>query len=238
MAAVNVTATRNLLELSRDMRIGYFCHLSSVGVIGKTRSVLVDELAACNPMNEYEATKLAAEVLVRGGVGDGRMVILRPTNIFGALTLRPMLRRSLLSEARARIRGNEGAHLVYIDDVVAAALHWMRAGPAKSAETFIVSSDEEPGNTHRDIQAFLAARVPTAPRPPVWSAPLFVPYLARLLRHGATNRGDVIYSSRKIRQAGFEYPFGLKAGLAAALHALLHPAGAAEDRIDTDRVSA
>ena len=221
MTAVNVTATRNLLELSRDMRIRYFCHLSSVGVIGRTRLKLVDESAACNPMNEYEATKLAAEEIVRGGLGDGRVVILRPTNIFGPATLRPMLQQSLRAQVRAFLKANECAHLVYIGDVVAAAMYWMQAAPAKSTETFIVSSDEESGNAHRDIQTFLASRVQTAPRPVKLSAPLFAPYCARLLRHGKTNYGDVLYSSSKIKQAGFNFPFGLKAGLDDALNALL-----------------
>jgi nucleoside-diphosphate-sugar epimerase len=220
MAAVNVTATRNLFELSREMRIRYFCHLSSVGVIGRTRQKLVDESAPCNPMNEYEATKLAAEEIVRKGIGGGRVVILRPTNIFGPATVRPMLQQSLRSQARTFLKGNECAHFVYIGDVVAAAVYWMQAADAKSAETFIVSSDQESGNTHRDIQEYLASRRRSAPRPPRLSAPLFAPYWARLVRHGKTNYGDVIYSSSKIKQAGFEFPFGLKAGLDDALNAL------------------
>jgi nucleoside-diphosphate-sugar epimerase len=223
MRAVNVTATRTLFELSRDMQIRYFCQVSSVGVIGRTRLKLVDESAACNPMNEYEATKLAAEEVVRGGLGDGRVVILRPTNIFGPATLQPMLQRSFRSQFRAFLKGNECAHLVYIDDVVAAAMYRMQAAPAKAAEIFIVSSDEEPGNAHRDIQTFLASRVPTAPRPPELTAPLFVPYSARLLRHGKTNYGDVLYSSGKIKRAGFNFPFGLRAGLDAALKTLPQP---------------
>jgi nucleoside-diphosphate-sugar epimerase len=220
MTPVNVRATRDLFELSRDMRIRYFCHLSSVGVIGRTRLKVVDESAACDPMNEYEATKLAAEEIVRAGLGEGRVVILRPTNIFGPATLRPMLQQSLRSQVRAFLKGNECAHLVYVEDVVAAAMHWMQAAPAKSVEAFIVSSDEEPGNSHRDIHTLLASRVATAPRALDWSAPLFAPYLFRLLRHGRTNRGDVIYSSGKIKQAGFRFPFGLQAGLDDALNAL------------------
>jgi nucleoside-diphosphate-sugar epimerase len=221
MTAVNVTATRHLLELARDLRIRYFCHLSSVGVIGRTRLKLVDESAACNPANQYEATKLAAEEIVREGLGDGRVVILRPTNIFDAKTLRPMFQKSFRSQIRAFLKGNECAHLVYIKDVVAAAMCWMDAPAARCVETFIVSSDEESGNAHRDIQALLASRIDTAPRPFNVSAPIFVPYWARLLRNGKANYGDVLYSSRKIHQAGFHFPFGLKAGLNDALNALL-----------------
>src|ERR1700686_4824275 len=36
MTAINVTATRHLLELARELRIQYFCYLSSIGVIGRT----------------------------------------------------------------------------------------------------------------------------------------------------------------------------------------------------------
>jgi hypothetical protein len=97
----------------------------------------------------------------------------------------------------------------------------MRAARTTSVETFIVSSDEESGNAHGDIRAYVASRVPTAPRPLKLSAPLFAPYFARLLRHRKANRGDVIYSSGKIQQAGFKFPFGLKAGLDDAVTALI-----------------
>ncbi len=220
MTAVNVTATRHLFELARESRIQYFCHLSSVGVFGITRTKRVDESTPCNPANRYEETKLAAEEIVGGGLDDGRVVILRPTNIFGAATLRPMLQKSLRSQMRAFLKGNECAHFVYVKDVVAAAMFWMHGAPAKPVETFIVSSDEELGNAHKEIQAFLAEKTGTAPPPFDRSAPVFFPYFARVLRHGRSNYGDVIYSSRKLIQAGFHFPFGLKAGLNDALNAL------------------
>lgn len=221
MTAVNVTATRHLFNLARDSRIRYFCHLSSVGVFGTTRLKQVDESAACNPANRYEETKWAAEQIVREGLDGGRVVILRPTNIFGAATLRPMLQKSLRSRMRAYLKGNECAHFVYVRDVVAAAMFGMHVTPVKPVDTFIVSSDEESGNSHREIQAFLAERTGTAPRPFGMSAPMLLPYIARVLRHGRSNYGDVIYSSRKLCQAGFRFPFGLEAGLNDALDLLL-----------------
>lgn len=220
MKVVNVTATRHLFELARDLRIQYFCHLSSVGVFGATRLKRVDESAACNPVNRYEETKLAAEEIVGEGLDEGRVVVLRPTNIFDATTLRPMLQKSFWSQMRDFLKGRECAHFVYVKDVVAAATFWMHAPPTMPVETFIVSSDEETGNTHKEIQAFLAARTNTAPRPSNLSAPVFFPYLARVLRHGKSNYGDVIYSSRKLSHAGFNFPFGLRAGLNDALDVL------------------
>jgi nucleoside-diphosphate-sugar epimerase len=221
MTAVNVTATKHLLELARDAGIRYFCHLSSVGVIGRTRLKLVDESTACNPTNQYEATKVAAEEIVGEGLGNGRVVILRPTNIFGAETLQPMLRRSFQSWIYAFLKGNESTHFVYIRDVVAAAMYWIQTPSERPVETYIVSSDEESGIANRDVQGLLSSRLRMVPRPSKISAPLFLPYCARLLRHGKCNYGDVIYSSAKIQQAGFCFPFGLKAGLNDALDGLL-----------------
>jgi nucleoside-diphosphate-sugar epimerase len=220
MTAVNVTGTKLLFELARDGRIQYFCHLSSVGVIGRTSLSLVDESATCNPTNHYEATKLAAEKIVAEGLDEGRVVILRPTNIFDAETLRPMLQKSFRSLLRVFLQGNENAHFVYAEDVVASAIYWMQAPSAKPVDTFIVSSDEELGNTHREIQELVASRSQVAPRAFGISAPPFVAYCARLLRTGNANRGDVIYSSRKLHRAGFNYPFGLYAGLNNAMNAL------------------
>jgi nucleoside-diphosphate-sugar epimerase len=220
MTAVNVTATKLLFELANELRIGYFCHLSSVGVIGRTKLSLVDESAACNPTNHYEETKLAAEEIVGKGLDDGRVVILRPTNIFDAETLRPMLQESFRSRLRVLLQGNENAHLIYVEDVVAAAVYWMEAPSAKPVDTFIVSSDEESGNTHREIQSLLASQNQVAPRVLKISAPPFVPYFARLIRKGNSNFGDVVYSSRKLFRAGFNFPYGLYAGLNNAMNSL------------------
>jgi nucleoside-diphosphate-sugar epimerase len=221
MLAVNVTATKTLFELARDVRIRYLCHLSSVGVIGRTRLAFVDETAACNPMNQYETTKLAAEEIVREGLAGGRVVILRPTNIFGLETMDSMSRKSLRLQIRNFVKGNECSHFVYVNDVVAAAMHWLEAPSENCVDTFIVSSDEEGGNANHDVQALLASRISTAPRASKVSAPLFVPHYARLLRRGKSNYGDVIYSSRKIQQAGFRFPFGLTAGVHDAIDRLL-----------------
>jgi nucleoside-diphosphate-sugar epimerase len=217
MPAVNVDATRRLFELSRDMGIKFFCHLSSAGVMGKTHLTVVDEDAACNPMNRYEETKLMAEAIVRRGLDEGRVVILRPTNIFDAETFAALPKNSLRSRIRLLLTGNEGSHWVYVKDVTAAAIHWLQRPPERPVETFIVSSDEEAGNTHRAIWAFIASTVPAAPRPPRFAAPLAVPYGLRLLRMRNANRGNLIYSSRKLRAAGFEFPYGLCKGLEDAL---------------------
>jgi nucleoside-diphosphate-sugar epimerase len=213
MMETNVSATQLLYGLACDAQVKYFCHLSSVGVVGKTRKRIVDETTDCNPMNLYEESKFAAEQIVSGGIDGGNVVILRPTNIFGPDTLRPWLGGSVYSMARLILKGKEHAHLVYVEDVAAAATFLWQSPSDKRVDTFNVSCDEESGGTHGEVQALFAATDPTVPHPFSFSAPLFAPYLLRLVRHGTANRGDVIYTSRKLRASGFRFPFGLREGL-------------------------
>lgn len=220
MRATNVAATRLLFDMACELQVRFFCHFSSVGVVGRTRSKIVDEDAPCNPMNLYEETKLAAEEIVSQGLPSGNVVILRPTNVFGAATLERWLQRSIRVRARLFLKGYENSHLVYVEDVAAAAVYWLQASSQKHVDTFIVSSDEERGNTHREVQRWLASKIHTAPRPFRISAPLFAPHCARLIRHGSSNFGDVVYSSRKLCQAGFRFPYGLRKGLDEAVSLL------------------
>jgi nucleoside-diphosphate-sugar epimerase len=213
MRSVNVTGTRLLFDVANEQGVNCFCHLSSVGVIGRTRLTVVDEISACDPMNLYEETKLAAEEIVRRGMDGGRVVVLRPTNIFGAETLESLLNDSIRQKWVRFLKGNESAHLVYVEDVSAAAAYCWENASNVPVETYIVSSDEEGGVTHSEIQAALVSAVKSAPKPFGIAAPRIIPYLARLIRSGKANFGDVIYSSRKLRASGFRFPFGLRTGL-------------------------
>ncbi len=223
MMDTNVTGTRLLFDVATEAKVKFFCHMSSAIVVGKVRQRIVDESAPCTPMNLYEETKLAAEQIVSVGLSEGKVVILRPTHIFGAQTLLPWLRSSLYAKARLFLRGNENSYLVYVEDVAAAAVFLWQSASSNRVETFNVSSDDEPGRTHRDVHALFASVVAQAPRSPIVSAPLFIPYCMRLVRRGRANYGDVIYSSRKLLSLGFRFPFGLRP-------ALIHVAGSLRDR--------
>jgi nucleoside-diphosphate-sugar epimerase len=114
MTEINVFGTRLLFDVASDAQVKFFCHFSSAVVVGKVRQRIVDESVPCSPMNQYEETKLAAQGIVSAGLDGGNMVILRPTQIFGAQTLLPWLESSLYSKARLLLRGKENAHLVYM----------------------------------------------------------------------------------------------------------------------------
>jgi nucleoside-diphosphate-sugar epimerase len=217
MTEVNIVATKLLFTIAQDTEISFFCHLSSVGVTGLTNQRMVDENTPCNPMNFYEQTKFAAEEIASEGIRPGKVVILRPTNIFGTETLRAFVKGSLRYSVRLMLKGNENANLVYVEDVSAAAAHMLTFPISRDVETYIVSSDEEAGNTYREVQAYVASQIRSAPQPYSFSGPLWVPYYLRRLKHGRTNRGDISYSSKKLRHAGFNFEYGLYPGLADAI---------------------
>ena len=216
MQEVNVDGTRRLFEVSGQLGVQRFCHLSSVGVIGRVTVREVDESTPCRPMSRYEETKLRAEQCVAQGLDGGNVVILRPTNVFGAATLDGLARHSPAAKLKLALKAREHAHFVYVGDVAAAALHLTFRAAAPAIETCIVSSDEEPGNTVAEIQAVVAAARDGAPRTSL-ALPAFVPYYLRRLGGGAANRGDVVYSAGRLRATGFRFPFGLASGLRQAL---------------------
>lgn len=217
---VNVEGTRNLVRAAEKAGIGYFCHLSSVGVIGRTDQAWVDESCECNPQNLYEQSKWEAEKIVAQGINGCHVVILRPTNVFDEENL-GILRLLIHGGSKVRLKvllqGNECTHLIHAQDVAAAALHFV-AHPFEKPECFFVSCDDEPLNCFAGVWAICEAirndgkesgefHVP-------WSAPVWVPHLIRTILRGKGNRGDVRYSAKKLLSTtGFKFPLGFRESL-------------------------
>jgi len=121
---VNVLGTERILDLISESRVTYFCYLSSVGVVGLTDEMIVEEKSQCNPQNNYEKSKWAAEELVAKGSDNCNIVILRPTNVIdeqrpGALAL--PIRSRWRDRFIVFLKGSECAHLVHAEDVADAA---------------------------------------------------------------------------------------------------------------------
>lgn len=217
MYDVNVLGTDNIYNAAQKSKVNYFCHISSVGVIGKTKKRIVDEDTPCNPMNQYEITKLKAEQIVGQGIEGCSTVILRPTNIFSEESINSSSYKSLFKTLKIWLKGRENAHLVYADDVAAAAVYFLE-NPLKSrCEKFIVSSDEEPGNTIGEVHNLIKRLLGFESSKYIYIIPIILPYLIRVLRHGNSNRGDICYSSRHLFSTGFEMPFGLEEGIRKAV---------------------
>lgn len=215
MADVNVRGTERILKAAEASGVEYLCHLSSVGVIGRIDADTADESTPCAPQDDYERSKWAAEQSVMRGVGGCRVVVLRPTNVVDVE--RPgligvPLRRSLVDLGRVLIQGGECAHLVPAEDVASAALHLL-FHPAATPQRYIVSLDDDPLNTLAGVWAMCdAAREGNSFEDikPVPHMPSWVPVLLRELARGRSNRGDLRYSSAKLRGTGFEFKTGLR----------------------------
>jgi len=126
MEAVNVQGTANLLSAATKAGARRWIQLSSIGVYGPPRALLVTEKTTPAPANEYERTKLASDRLVEKTCqrSDIDYVILRPSNVIGA----DMKNGSFFALVKAVSRGRyffigpRGAIATYVhvEDVVRA----------------------------------------------------------------------------------------------------------------------
>jgi len=133
MDAVNVQGTANLLTAANRAGVRRWIQLSSIGVYGPPRALLVTEKTTPAPANEYERTKLASDRLVEKTCqrSDIDYVILRPSNVIGA----EMKNGSFFALVKAVSRGRyffigpRGgiATYVHVDDVVRALVACQKA---------------------------------------------------------------------------------------------------------------
>jgi nucleoside-diphosphate-sugar epimerase len=146
MWEVNLVGTRRLLEWSVEHEVKRFIYLSSVGVYGarKNAGVIVAGAKKC-PQNTYEASKSAAEDLVREICTENGIeyVILQPTNVVGyqergaypLLGLMQSVQRGWFTY----FGGNSTFfNYVAVEDVVNALLAATKTGAAN--RTFIINS--------------------------------------------------------------------------------------------------
>lgn len=83
---VNVQGVQSLLDAIKQCNIQKIIHLSSVGVVGmqfSLQDVSVDEEFVCSPKNGYERSKHASERILKEQWPESKLVILRPTNVYG-----------------------------------------------------------------------------------------------------------------------------------------------------------
>jgi len=226
MEEVNVTGTRNLIAAARKTKIQVFCHMSSVGVIGRVDGIWADENTECHPQNTYERTKYLAEQLVLQNTFAEHTFILRPTNVVCENKLGPLtyvINKSFLNRLKLFLKGNERSHMIHAKDVAAAmffcALCIPKSRQHKINERkftpciFIVSLDHEVNNSiakvcrnylkmKRQDFNFLGLSMP-------WR----FPYYLRKLLFRPCNRSDLNYSSAKLLATDFRYSLGLEGAI-------------------------
>ena len=215
MHVVNVTATERLAQLAAVQGVACFIYISSAGVIGPTRNLLIDEATPCHPCNAYEVSKFQAEqALVYLSGSTMRLCVLRPVNVIdderpGVLAM--VLRNSWQDRLSLFIKGGESAHLVHAVDVAAAAVH-LAVSPLQPEGTFFVGCDEDNRNTVSGVVR-MCRKVCGAGKASALHFPVSVPYWLRRMARGGSLHGASRFSSAKLMATGFTFPLGLGAAI-------------------------
>lgn len=208
MWKTNVEGTRILVDAAEREGIDFFCYISSAGVVGRTSHFLIDENTPCMPNTPYERTKWEAEKIVKQTLPNGRVLVLRPTNVVDESkpgVIASAINYSIMEKVKVFVKGAENAHLVYADDVAAAAIYLLDV-PLNESSSYFISCDEEPANTIVGIVQLCRNFKP-------FHLPVVVPWILRRLFRGYSNRGDSIYSSAKLKNTGFCFPTGIVAAV-------------------------
>lgn len=214
MQEVNVVGTERIVKLINQYRVGYFCHLSSAGVVGGTTQEWVDESTPCRPQNAYERTKLEAETIARVPIAGCSTVILRPTNVVDEDHLSELIlpvSGSFSSKLKAFVKGGECAHIVHAEDVAEAAIYFSERFASKP-RLFFVSLDHDPLNTVAYLWSIYQAMVKGQGEnkvTPLPHLPAFIPHILRRIAGKRANSGSVRYSSRQLISEGFKFSFGV-----------------------------
>jgi nucleoside-diphosphate-sugar epimerase len=119
---VNVRATGQLLQLSRDAGVERFVYCSTAGVVGTERGIETDEDSEPAPKDIYQTTKLAAEraVLAFGRENGYAVTAIRPPGVYGPGDGRLVKLFRMVQKGYFLLPGGGRGkhHMVYIDDLL------------------------------------------------------------------------------------------------------------------------
>jgi nucleoside-diphosphate-sugar epimerase len=226
---VNVDATRNLLEASRQVGIGRFVHCSTVGVQGRIDDPPATETYRFHPEDHYQQTKLEGEQLAREYFAAGLPgAVVRPAGIYGPGDTRFLKVFRGIKNGWFVIIGTGQTlyHFTYIDDLIDGIL---LAGnhPRAVGEVFTIG-----GAHHVTMREFVDTVADTLgkPRPklriPAWPVQLAAvmcvgvckpfginpPLYPRRLEFFTLNRSFSIAKAREL--LGYEPKFTIQEGFA------------------------
>jgi nucleoside-diphosphate-sugar epimerase len=206
---VNVVGTQNMCELAQNLNIDRFIYVSSVAVISGNPEVPLTEDLPYKATCPYGDSKIEAEKIVLAFRQRGlNVAVLRPAMIYGADE--PHMLKTLYKLLKFRLlftidKGVKKLHLVYIETVVEAIINAISNDGFLEGTFFVGDDDVLSVKEIFDIISF-QGRVPKA-----WNLPgilkpllLHIPFLGKKVRFFLKDR---VYSTERIRQAGFSIPY-------------------------------
>lgn len=153
---VNVDGTKTVLAAAERAGVRRFINCSTIGVHGDVESSPANEEAPFNPGDEYQRTKLEAELHCREHARrpehPTEIVVLRPASMYGPGDRRMLkLFRGLGKGTFPMIGpGRENFHAVYVDDVVAGFMLALDT-PGIDGEVFLL-----PGPDYLPLRDYVA----------------------------------------------------------------------------------
>jgi nucleoside-diphosphate-sugar epimerase len=120
---INVDGTINTFECARAAGVKRFIHISTIGVFGDIKECPASETTEYNPGDNYQRTKLEAELYCREQAKEAigmELVVLRPCSMYGPGDMRMLKMFRMLKKGTFFVVGSCDAnfHAVYIDDLL------------------------------------------------------------------------------------------------------------------------
>ena len=163
LKSTNTEGARNIVRACLEHKGCKLVHLSSVGVMGAKRDMVVNEGRGCFPKNMYEKTKYEAEKIIQDAVRDLGLnaVILRPSIVYGPGITEG--RDSFLALIRAIQKrrfcliGKKPSYynIIYVGDVVEALLFLASNPAAGEKKVFIINDVMKWGEFVNYVQSLL-----------------------------------------------------------------------------------
>ena len=220
----NLAAINNLLDSCEKAKIQRFIQCSSISVFGRVSIDSVTENTPCNPLNDYEITKMKIEEAIFKRVHSVfKTVILRPTAIFGPggknlLKLANDLKskHKIANYIKSCLFSKRKMNLVSVYNVVAAIQLLMQMDNRKiNREVFIISDDEAEANNFSYVENYLLKSLGLAayPFPTIPVPKLVLKMLLKIV--GKSNYNPcTVYSCQKLQEIDFKKTISFEDGLA------------------------
>jgi nucleoside-diphosphate-sugar epimerase len=163
----NLIAADNLSRACVDKQVKRMVHCSTANVVGNTKQTRIDEKTECIARTDYEKTKLMIEeALIASAAGKYELAILRPTAVFGpggrnlikladSLTKKHWFSNYLLS----CVFGKRSMNLVCLENVISSIIFLCTSQFEANNNIFIISDDNNPKNTFKDIEETLLKKL-------------------------------------------------------------------------------
>lgn len=217
----NLEAIHNLGLACRQVGVARLVHCSTAVVVGRSRDNIITEDTICQPLTEYEKTKLEIEnILIEDLKDETEIVIVRPTAVFGENSKNLVnLANELLGGSRfeplfkTAIFSKRKMNLVCVENVVE-AIYFLTTHKGDISGHYIISDDDVKENNYYDVVRLICKHF-NLPRVKIFYLPfqsLLLSVLLKLRRRSNTNP-QRIYSSEKLLKLGYKKAVNFQDGI-------------------------